>query len=216
MIEEDNSGRIRVLVIDRQTLTRQSLVTALCLARLDARGCAPDIREYEALRADFPAQVGLLSVDDGSSPQRVVGGLCRCLPDLRVIGVVPAGNPAVAYEVMRAGAVGCLPRTVGVDDIVVALRAVFSGYAVVAPALLQELLEASGHNGGRNASPMLTERQKRIVGGMSQGLTDAQIAKALGFTESLVKSEVKNILRKTGSRNRTGIVAVAIRRGLIS
>ncbi|MDI6822998.1 MAG: LuxR C-terminal-related transcriptional regulator [Bacillota bacterium] len=98
-------------------------------------------------------------------------------------------------------------------------EAVACGYAVMAPGVLSGLMEQLATRGGSRfsvAPRQFTPRQVRIVGAVSQGLTDAQIARALGITPSLVKTEVKSILRKTGARNRTEVVALALRRGLIS
>jgi len=215
MSVEDIRGDIRVLVVDPHALTRDSLVTALNLVRFCARGCAPVVRDYEEVRKSFSPQVGILALD-GSDGRQAVSTMCRCFPGIRVISLVPTENPVAVHEMVRAGAAGCISRAVAIDQVVAAVRAVLSGYAVMAPGVLQQLLEPVGRNHTRRVVSELTPRQRRIMGGISQGLTDAEIARVLGLSESTVKAEVKAILRKTGSPNRTGVVTIAFRRGLIS
>jgi len=214
----ERTSPIRVLVIDPETLARESLVLTLEKAEgFVARGCPPDSREVVEAARVFAPHVGLVSVSpDGD---RVVEALMGEVPDVRILGVVSAPDLFSAYRLMKLGVAGLIPRSVDVQEMLLALRAVASGYAVVVPDMLKMLVEQLGANTRRRASiasDRLSPRQLRIVGAVSQGLTDAQIAKAFGITVSLVKAEVKSILRKTGARNRTEVVALALRRGLIS
>ncbi|MDI6894444.1 MAG: response regulator transcription factor [Bacillota bacterium] len=214
----DRTASIRVLVIEPETLARESLVLALQRAAgFSARGCPPEPRQVvEAARA-FTPHVGLLAVTpDG---ERVVEALAGGAPDVRILGVAPTPDLISAYRLMKLGVAGLIPSSVDIHEMLLALRAVASGYAVVAPDVLNGLMEQLASRGrGRfsAASQRLTPRQLRIVGAVSQGLTDAQIGRALGISASLIKAEVKSILRKTGARNRTEVVALALRRGLIS
>lgn len=214
----DMGDSIRVLVIEPETLARESLVLALQRAEgFSARGCPPEPRQVlEAARA-FTPHVGLLAVTpDG---ERVVEALAGGAPDVRILGVAPAPALISAYRLMKLGVAGLIPSSVDIHEMLLALRAVASGYAVMAPGVLSGLMEQLATRGGSRfpvASRQLTPRQVRIVGAVSQGLTDAQIARALGITPYLVKTEVKSILRKTGARNRTELVVLALRRGLIS
>lgn len=214
----DSSRPVRVLVVDPETLARESLVLALERAGgFVARGSPPDPREVLEVTRAFSPHVSLVSLTpDGD---RAVSALRGNAPEVRILGLAPAPDLFSACRLMKLGVAGLVPRSMDIQDMFLALRAVASGYAVVAPNLLNDLVEqvtADGRKRGRVVPDRLTARQLRIVGAISQGLTDVQIAKALGVTLSLVKTEVKSILRKTGARNRTEVVALALRRGLIS
>lgn len=214
----DRTASVRVLVIEPKTLARESLVLALeKAAGFSACGCPPEPHQVvEAARA-FTPQVGLLAVTaDG---ERVVAALAGAAPGVRILGVAPAPDLVSAYRLMKLGVAGLIPSSVDIHEMLLALRAVASGYAVMAPGVLSALMDQLAARGGGRfsaASRQLTPRQIRLVGAVSQGLTDAQIARALGISVSLVKAEVKSILRKVGARNRTEVVALALRRGLIS
>jgi DNA-binding NarL/FixJ family response regulator len=54
---------------------------------------------------------------------------------------------------------------------------------------------------------LLTEREREILGMISGGATNADVARRLVISENTVKSHVKNILRKLGVRNRAQAAA---------
>ena len=53
----------------------------------------------------------------------------------------------------------------------------------------------------------LTAREHEVVGSLSKGHTNKEIANALTITEQTVKEHVKHIMGKTSSTTRTGILA---------
>jgi DNA-binding NarL/FixJ family response regulator len=105
------------------------------------------------------------------------------------------------------------------------------------PAVLQAALEKVGVNKsvGELANAVSTkvvkdtsrievtleERDPALAAKLANALAGEyirylQIAQALGLSEPLVKSEVKAILRKTGTCNRAEAVAAVLKRGVIS
>jgi len=53
----------------------------------------------------------------------------------------------------------------------------------------------------------LTAREQAAIQYLAKGCTNKQIADALGISEPTVKEHVRNIMQKTGTRTRTGILA---------
>lgn len=87
------------------------------------------------------------------------------------------------------------------------------------PALsLVETLPAedSAANGYRRPAPgTLTERQLKILGLMAKGLTNSQISKRVGFSESTVRQETMAIYRYFGVGGRREAVRLAGMRGML-
>nr|MBA2694423.1 response regulator transcription factor [Actinomycetota bacterium] len=54
---------------------------------------------------------------------------------------------------------------------------------------------------------MLTAREREVVGLVTEGLTNLQIAQRLFVSERTVETHVCAILRKLGFRSRTGVAA---------
>ena len=57
----------------------------------------------------------------------------------------------------------------------------------------------------------LTERELAVLAALSEGLTNARIARRLGITENTVKFHLQNLYLKLGARTRTEAVAWYLR-----
>jgi DNA-binding NarL/FixJ family response regulator len=62
----------------------------------------------------------------------------------------------------------------------------------------------------------LSSREIGVLEGMADGLTDKEIALALGVSRFTVSKHVGNILRKMGAASRTEAAVRALRMGLIA
>jgi NarL family two-component system response regulator YdfI len=78
--------------------------------------------------------------------------------------------------------------------------------------LLRRLPEAIAVEPGEEE---LTSRETEVLHMMSAGLTNREIATALGISENTVKFHIASIFRKLGTSTRTETVTEGIRRGLI-
>jgi DNA-binding CsgD family transcriptional regulator len=61
----------------------------------------------------------------------------------------------------------------------------------------------------------LTDRQRQILDGLAEGLTDAEIADELFLSRETIKGYTKHVYAKLGARNRTHAVALAYHHGLL-
>lgn len=62
----------------------------------------------------------------------------------------------------------------------------------------------------------LTEREAEVLGLVSRGLSNQEIATGLYVSEATVKTHINRIFAKTSSRDRAAAVAYAHRHGLAS
>jgi DNA-binding CsgD family transcriptional regulator len=75
--------------------------------------------------------------------------------------------------------------------------------------------EAVAHPTRRAAPGVLSDRQLRILGLMAKGLTNSQISKRVGFSESTVRQETMAIYRYFGVGGRREAVRLAGMRGML-
>lgn len=61
----------------------------------------------------------------------------------------------------------------------------------------------------------LTDRERQVLDGMADGLTNAEIADELFLSVQTVNSYSKRVLAKLGARNRAHTVALAYHHGLL-
>ncbi|BBH69929.1 helix-turn-helix transcriptional regulator [Actinoplanes sp. OR16] len=115
-----------------------------------------------------------------------------------------------------------LPRAaVTADRLTRAVTAVAAGDGVLAPPLVGDLLEHLRNlksqvldEAGLNAAG-LTPREIAVIRLMADGLETTEIAAKLSYSERTVKGVIHAITRRLGLRNRSHIIAHAMRYGVI-
>jgi DNA-binding NarL/FixJ family response regulator len=122
-------------------------------------------------------------------------------------------DPSNIRELRRsARAWGILPADASPEELSAAVHALSQGLIVGTSALLFE--SASGPAEG--AEGPLTERESEVLGLLSQGLANKQIAVELGISEHTVKFHVSSIYTKLNVTNRTEAVRAGLRGGWIA
>nr|WP_296074163.1 LuxR C-terminal-related transcriptional regulator [uncultured Actinoplanes sp.] len=81
------------------------------------------------------------------------------------------------------------------------------------PYRLAELIAVEGESlvADRSDKPDLTAREKEVLGCLAEGMSNKQIAAALGISVRTVTVHVSNLLRKTGASSRTEAVVRSFR-----
>lgn len=108
------------------------------------------------------------------------------------------------------GAAGFLPKTLGGDEMLAALRRVLDGGVYVpAPALGSRTYGLS-----ERSEPPLSPRQRDVLAWLVAGAANKIIARELDIAEATVKSHVSAIFEAFGVSSRTQVVVEFARRGL--
>jgi DNA-binding CsgD family transcriptional regulator len=91
------------------------------------------------------------------------------------------------------------------------------GFPVTSLSLVEGMApeEGAAHASRRPAPGNLSDRQLRILGLMAKGLTNSQISKRVGFSESTVRQETMAIYRYFGVGGRREAVRLAGMRGML-
>jgi len=114
-------------------------------------------------------------------------------------------------EMKRAYRVwGVLPTDSSAEELTTAIHALSQGLIVGTPALLFESESEPLERGP------LTERETEVLGLLSKGLANKQIAVALGISEHTVKFHVSSIYTKLNVTNRTEAVRAGLRGGWVT
>lgn len=120
------------------------------------------------------------------------------------------GGPPNVREMRRSARVwGILPADASAEELSAAVHALSQGLVVGTAQLLFET-ESEPHSRGP-----LTEREAEVLGLLSRGLANKQIAAALGISEHTVKFHVSSIYTKLNVTNRTEAVREGLRGGWI-
>lgn len=115
-------------------------------------------------------------------------------------------SPNLVYGLVRAGAMGILPREISPAGLLRALRGAVDGEAAlgrdVALLLVNGLQGASATAGVARHLTTLSSRELEVLGLVANGEANKEIAERLGLSEFTVKRHVQNILRKLGAHSR--------------
>lgn len=109
-----------------------------------------------------------------------------------------------------ARAWGILPADASAEELCAAVHALAQGLVVGTSALLFQ-----SENEPLSQGP-LTERELEVLGLLSKGLANKQIAVTLGISEHTVKFHVSSIYQKLNVTNRTEAVREGLRGGWIA
>lgn len=112
---------------------------------------------------------------------------------------------------------GFLPADVDADVLTAAVRAIYEGLAVAPPAWLRKRLKLNGDTQARgfDTTEALTPRENEVLQQLATGLTNKQIAYALGISENTVKYHISSVYAKLGVMNRAEAVRVGVSQGWI-
>ncbi|MFN3207462.1 MAG: LuxR C-terminal-related transcriptional regulator [Roseovarius sp.] len=121
-------------------------------------------------------------------------GLLTSDPDAQVIS-----------EILHMGSSGVILKTASLKDLANEIRFMAAGGRYVPVELIdQQRLKSRG----TNKAP-LSDREMDVLGLLTEGRPNREIAEALSLAEATVKMHVKSICTKLGASNRTQAVIVA-------
>lgn len=136
-------------------------------------------------------------------------------PDLPVLMLSGSGNLDIVREVMRAGAAGFVNKSSLSEDLLKAVRCVLDGGIYYPPELSQSSTSPSPQYAAEEKKAPLTQRQRMILQGLQEGLSNREIALKNHVSEETVKSHVTAIFRYFDVQNRTQAVMAAARHGYL-
>ena len=155
---------------------------------------------------------------DGQELASAVLRMAAELPD--GAGVIAlADNPESRWltRSLKAGVNAILPRTVAPDELSLAIQAAEAGLVLLHPTSTQRLeLNFVHEQDLDDAVEALTPREREVLGLVSDGLGNKEIAARLNISDHTVKFHISSILGKLGAASRAEAVSQGIRRGLIT
>ena len=129
-------------------------------------------------------------------------------PDARIVALTTYDGDEDVHRALEAGARGYQLKDMLRTEVLTTIRRVFGGQRAIPAPVAARLAE-------HMPRIELTEREREVLQLVAQGLSNKQIAAAIGRTEGTVKVHLKNIHEKLGVDDRTGAVTTGLRRGII-
>lgn len=193
--------RRTAVILDDHPLWLNALESILEEASVTVVGKTTTADEALALLDETKAD---LLVSDLRLGERVSGAACvrealRRHPDVKAVVVSGYDDPSSVEEALSSGAAVFVSKAADPGDVVSAVRQVFHSSFFVPSG------PRPSRPPGRQSDrlPGLTRREAEILELVSEGYSNAQLARMLWVTEQTVKFHLSNIYRKLGVANRT-------------
>ena len=201
---------IRVLVADDHPVVRAGLGAVIAEQDdLELVAEAENGANAVALFRDHRPDVALMDlrmpVMDGVEAIRAI---TTEFPDARILALTTYEGDADIRRALEAGASGYLLKDMLLTEVLTAVRAVWRGERVIPIAVAARLAEFPERSD-------LTEREAEVLQLVARGLSNKEVARAIGRTDETVKIHLKNAFAKLDVADRTEAVTVALTRGLI-
>jgi two-component system response regulator DevR len=207
---------IRVLVVDDHAVLAGSLAHVLdAETDLICVGVATTLVKARQLIATTSPDVLLLDhrLPDGDGVE-AIAELRGLRPGLQVVVLTASGADHVLVQAIEAGAAGFLSKTRSLGEVTAAVRAAAAGEALISPELLARLLPRLSRTTGHRLQD-LTEREREVLGLLSEGLSNAAIAERLVVSVHTVRNHVANLSTKLGAHSKLEALSIAVREGLL-
>ncbi|WP_188196177.1 response regulator [Nonomuraea sp. SYSU D8015] len=214
---------IRVLIADDQALIRIGLrVLIETEDDLEVVGEATDGQETLGLARRLHPDVVLMDIQmpgiDGLAALRDIVA-DPVLSTTRVVMLTTFQIDEYVFTALRDGASGFLVKDAEPDEVLRAIRVVAEGGSLLSPSVTRRVIGEFAHRrvpvGSHRRMSELTEREREIVGLVSEGLSNDEIAARLVVSPATVRTHVGRAMVKLGARDRAQLVVIAYQSGLV-
>lgn len=204
---------IRIVIADDHPLFREGVFHSLAAEPdLALVGQAENGEEALRLAMDLVPDVVLLDIGmPGWGGLATVEKLSQACPATKVVMLTVFDDEDRLLAAFKGGARGYVLKGVPARDLANIVRQVAAGDVYVSPALAASLLREL--TGKRPQDPLseLSERERKILSLVAEGLTNREIGERVHLAEKTVKHHMTNILGKLRVRSRVEAALLATR-----
>lgn len=203
---------VRILLIDDHTLFRESLARLLEVEPgFHVVAHCASIAEALKLLASSPIDVILLDYDLGEEVGTDLINELRSRNTAPKILIVTAGmRDSVTRDALAAGISGVIFKHSGPSQLIDAIHRVVQGEMWLDTPAIRSLIATDEKLAASRSVQPLTERQREVLRGILDGLTNKEIASKLHTSESSIKAVIQELFHKAGARTRSQLVRIAI------
>jgi DNA-binding NarL/FixJ family response regulator len=205
-------GLIRILIVDDQALWRDSLDRLLAAedGLVIAGQCAT---AHDAIEFIATTAVDVVLLDSGTAT------CMEFLAESNALGfggkslaIMARAGESEAARMIRLGVAGMLRKDCSVTALVQNIRDVHSGKGVFELGHLRSVIVGMTALPSSRSDQAFTDRERRVIRHVCDGLPNWEIATHLRTTEGSVKAVLQKLFMKTGVRSRSQLVRAVLER----
>ncbi len=203
---------LRVAIVEDDPRWRSNLERLL--GETEGLECAGSYPSGEAAVAGLPRRPPQVVLMDINLP-KMSGVECTrqlraLLPEVQIVMLTVYDDSDRIFQALQMGANGYLLKRASADEILQAIQDVHRGgapmSAYIARKVVQSFLQQPPPT---RPDEVLSKRESEVLGYVSRGYSDKEVAEALGLTPATVRSYLKTIYGKLHVHSRTQAIAKA-------
>jgi len=176
----------------------------------EVRGIAHSGKELLELLERTPVDGVLLDLSmPDQSGLDVLPHLKKRWPGLKIVILTMHADRTLADATLGMGAHAYVPKDACLEEMLAAIDAVFTGKQYISPRVPKHTERTSLH-AAHLCLATLTPRQEEILLMLAEGRSSAEIAQAVGLSESTITFHRANMRRKLGIKTELGLHEFAV------
>lgn len=209
------SESCRIVVVDDHPLVRKGVRETINEAgdmQVVGEGASAD--DAIRLARDLAPDLMLIDVTMPGDGLKAAEAIAGKNPAVKIAMLSVRDDIGAVTAALQIGVRGYISKGIAGPDLITTIRRILDGESYVAPDLAARLLAQ-----GRGISPepdpakgSLTQREEQILELIGRGMSNSEIADALGLSENTVKHYITPLLQKLGVRNRVEAALLVRRR----
>ncbi len=208
---------INILIVDDHAIVREGLNRIIAAEKdMKVAGMAKDGNEVIRVMLDSDIDVVVLDISmPGKSGLDLIKDLKQVQPMVKILMLSMYPEERFAMRSIKAGASGYLTKEMAPEEIVNAIRTIYSGRKYITPALADIIAEELQNPSEKVPHELLSDREFEVLCMLAIGKPVVEIAASLSLSESTVSTYRMRILQKMGLKTNSDLIHYGIEHGLV-
>lgn len=216
----DETAGIRILLADSQAIYRVGIRKIFAVE--DDMRVVAQAENYPGLLAAmerFPSDIVLLDGGMISGVPDAIPDMVRRAPNAKLVVQVSDNSEDFIVDLYRRGVRGVISRAISPDLLVRCIRKIAEGETWIDNQSVSWVIEAYRSQASTLTNPRLQPRlspkELSIIGCVTQGMRNKEIAYKIGTTEQVVKNYLRKIYDKLGVSDRLELALYCLHHQLL-
>ncbi len=219
-VPSEETAGIRILLADSQAIYRVGIRKIFAVE--DDMRVVAQAENYPGLLAAlerYPSDIVLLDGGMISGQAEAIPDMLRRAPNAKLIVQVSENSESFIVDLYRRGVRGVISRSISPDLLIRCVRKIADGETWIDNQSVSWVIEAyrSEANNLTNPKlqPRLSPKELSIIGCVTQGMRNKEIAYKIGTTEQVVKNYLRKIYDKLGVSDRLELALYCLHHQLL-
>jgi DNA-binding NarL/FixJ family response regulator len=218
--ESQDSSAIRIILADSQAIYRVGMRKVFALEddiRVVAQ--AETLQNLYAALVRFPTDVVVLEGQLITGTVDAIPELVRRAPRAKLIVQVVESDESNTVELYRRGVRGVVPRSISPDLLIKCVRKIAAGETWIDNQSVSWVIEAYRAQAtsltSPRSQPKLSKKELAIIGCITRGMRNKEIAYQIGTTEQVIKNYLRKVYDKLGVSDRLELALYCLHHQLL-